>query len=248
MSLRRLAVGLSLGLLLTFPASSSTGGEGIGKQHMGREIARILPAKDAAQLERQGRARRERPDRLLGELKLEPTMVVADIGAGTGFITRRLAAALPQGKVYAVEVQAPLVAALAELSRQAGMENIVPVLGLADDIRLPCQSLDLALMVDTYHEFEFPDEVIRSTLKALKPSGRLVVVEYRAEAEASGIDALHKMSEVQLRKELAHHALVLERVSHRLPRQHLLVYRQAHPPQDATARCHLNQGAPSRHE
>jgi hypothetical protein len=140
---RQLVRCLHICALLVLPFAAA-GSDGTGKFHMGRESAKMMPAQDAAWLERNGRERRERPDLLLLELGLEPTMVVADIGAGTGYLTRRLAAPLPRGTVYAVEVQPEMGASLRTLSQQPGMSHVVPVLGTVDATRLGPGSLDLA--------------------------------------------------------------------------------------------------------
>ncbi|MBL8304519.1 MAG: class I SAM-dependent methyltransferase [Ideonella sp.] len=181
----------------------------------------------AAWLERAEREQEERTDLLLPELKLTPGMVVADIGAGTGYFSRRIAERLgPGGTVYAVDVQPEMIRMLASLARRPGLEAIRPVLGAVDDVKLPPASVDLAIMVDVYHELEFPHEVVASILKALKPGGRLVFVEYRGEDIRVPIKALHKMTEAQVRKEAAQHPMVWERTSHVLPWQHIVVFRK----------------------
>jgi ubiquinone/menaquinone biosynthesis C-methylase UbiE len=202
--------------------------DGLGKVYMGREISQIMGFQGAAWLERIEREKEERGDLMLAELRLQPGMNVADIGAGTGYYTRRIAPRVgPQGKVYAVDVQPPMVRLLETASRQPGLSNIVPILGSEDDTRLPARSIDLALMVDVYHELEFPHEVLASVVLALRPGGRVVFVEYRGEDPSVPIKSLHKMTEAQVRLEASQHPLVWERTATTLPWQHLIVFRAA---------------------
>ncbi len=201
--------------------------DGIGKRYMGREIAQVMGWQGAAWLEREEREREERTDLLLPELALKPGMVVADIGAGTGYIARRMAALVgPMGVVYAVDVQPEMIRMLQALAAKAGLAQVKPVLGAVDDVRLAAASVDLAIMVDVYHELEFPREVLASIVRALKPGGRVVFVEYRAEDPRVPIKALHKMSEAQVRREAGVLALNWERTASGLPWQHVVVFRK----------------------
>jgi precorrin-6B methylase 2 len=201
--------------------------DGIGKRYMGREIAQVMGWQGAAWLEREEREREERTDLLLAELALKPGMVVADVGAGTGYIARRMATqVVPAGVVYAVDVQPEMIRLLEALAAQAKLAQIKPVLGAVDDVRLPAASIDLAIMVDVYHELEFPREVLASIVRALKPGGRVVFVEYRAEDPRVPIKALHKMSEAQVRREAGALALTWERTAAGLPWQHVVVFRK----------------------
>lgn len=206
---------------------SAPSADGIGKFYMGREIAGVMGWQGAAWLEREEREREERADLLLHELRLDAGMNVADIGAGTGYYARRIAPLLaPDGTVFAVDVQPQMIAMLRDLARSAGIGNIKPVLGTARDAKLAPASIDLALLVDTYHELEFPFEVMDSVVRALKPGGRVVLVEYRAEDPNVPIKSLHKMGEAQVRREMAPHALVHERTANGLPWQHVVVFRK----------------------
>jgi precorrin-6B methylase 2 len=201
--------------------------DGIGKRYMGREIAQVMGWQGAAWLEREEREREERTDLLLPELALKPGMVVADIGAGTGYIARRMAALVgPMGVVHAVDVQPEMIRMLQSLAAKAGLAQVKPVLGAVDDVRLPAASVDLAIMVDVYHELEFPREVLASIVRALKPGGRVVFVEYRAEDPRVPIKALHKMSEAQVRREAGVLSLSWERTASGLPWQHVIVFRK----------------------
>jgi precorrin-6B methylase 2 len=201
--------------------------DGIGKVYMGREIAQVMGWQGAAWLEREEREQEERGSRLLAALKLQPGMVVADIGAGSGWYTRRLAPLVgPQGRVYAVDVQPQMVAMLEEIARRPGFGNVVPVLGTTVDVKLPAGSLDLSIMVDVYHELEFPWEMLASLVRATRPGGRIVFVEYRAEDAFVPIKTLHKMSEAQVRREAAVFPLEWERTVRTLPWQHVIVFRR----------------------
>jgi len=205
------------------------GADGIGKRYMGRDIAGVMGWQGAAWLERAEREREERTDLLVTALQLKPGMVVADIGAGTGYLARRMApVVMPGGKVLAVDVQPEMVTLLQTMARKSGLAQIQPLLGADDDVRLPAASVDLAIMVDVYHELVFPYEVLASIIRALKPGGQLVFVEYRAEDPQVPIKALHKMSEAQIKREATVHALVWERTVGNLPWQHLVVFRKRH--------------------
>ncbi len=201
--------------------------DGIGKRYMGREIAGVMGWQGAAWLEREERAQEERGDLLLRELGLKPGMVVADIGAGTGYYARRMAPLVGStGQVLAVDVQPEMIEMATAMAKKANITNITTVLCAVDDVKLPEASVDLAIMVDVYHELEFPFEVMQSIVRALKPAGRLVLVEYRAEDPKVPIKALHKMSEAQVRKEAGQHALAYERTATTLPWQHVVVFKK----------------------
>jgi SAM-dependent methyltransferase len=201
--------------------------DGIGKFYQGREIARVMGFEGAPWLERPSRASEERPDLLVEELHLHIGMTVADIGAGSGYLSRRMAPIVGPGRVFAVDVQPQMVALLTELSQKPEFKNIVPIQGDTDNVRLPPASIDLAVLVDVYHELAFPYEVMRSLILALKPGGRAVLVEYRGEDPAVPIKPLHKMSEAQVRREMSVLPLTWERTSQRLPMQHIIVFRKS---------------------
>ncbi len=201
--------------------------DGIGKRYMGREIAQVMGWQGAAWLEREEREKEERTDLLLRELALKPGMAVADVGAGTGYIARRMATAVgAAGAVFAVDVQPEMIEMLKALASKAQLMQIKPVLGSANDVKLPAASVDLAIMVDVYHELEFPREVMLSLVRAMKPGGRVVFVEYRAEDANVPIKALHKMSEAQVKREAAVVGLTWERTAGGLPWQHVVIFRK----------------------
>ena len=201
--------------------------DGIGKVYMGREIAGVMGWQGAAWLERDERQQEERGDLLLRELGLKPGMTVADVGAGTGYYARRMAPLVGStGEVLAVDVQPQMIQMLTELAKKANLTNIKPILGAVDNVKLADSSIDLAIMVDVYHELEFPFEVMQSLVRAIKPGGRIVFVEYRAEDAKVPIKALHKMTEAQVRKEAAAHDLIYERTASTLPWQHVVIFRK----------------------
>jgi ubiquinone/menaquinone biosynthesis C-methylase UbiE len=208
-------------------ATGTPSADGIGKRYMEREIARVMGWQGAAWLERAEREKEERTDLLVTALQLEPGMVVADIGAGTGYLSRRMARTVaPSGKVLAVDVQPQMVTIMRQAAQQERIVNIEPLLGAEDDVKLAPASVDLAIMVDVYHELAFPYEVLGSIVRALRPGGRLVFVEYRAEDAGVPIKALHKMSEAQVRREVQALPLAWERSVESLPWQHVIVFRK----------------------
>lgn len=201
--------------------------DGIGKAYHGREIAQMMGFDGAAWLERTERQKEERADLLMAELALKPGMDVADIGAGTGYHSRRMALQVgPAGKVFAIEVQPQMLRVLETTAKRPGYGNIVPVLGTEDDVKLPEASVDLAIMVDVYHELAFPHEVLASVVRAVRPGGRVVFVEYRGEDFSVPIKPLHKMTEQQIRLEAADQSLVWERTARKLPWQHVVVFKR----------------------
>jgi precorrin-6B methylase 2 len=202
--------------------------DGIGKLFAGREIARVMSWHGAAWLERPERSSEERPDLVLEALALAPGMKVADVGAGTGFYSWRIAERVGDGgRVYAVEVQPQMLDYLGRLMARRGVKNVEPVLGTPSDPRLAPGSVDVALMVDVYHELEFPYEMLARITEALRPGGRLVFVEYRGEDPSVPIKPLHKMTEAQVRKEAEMHPLAWERTIATLPWQHVIVFRKS---------------------
>lgn len=202
--------------------------DGIGKVYFGREIAQVMGHQGAGWLERPEREAEERTDWLLDALALQPGQMVADLGAGTGYFTWRMAQRVaPGGAIYAVEIQQEMLDLLMANMKRRGVDSLVrPVLGTNDDPKLPEAALDVILLVDVYHELEFPFEVTRAMVRALKPGGRLVLVEYRGEDPAVPIKRLHKMTLAQLRREMSVHPLEFQEVIDRLPQQHIAVFRK----------------------
>jgi precorrin-6B methylase 2 len=201
--------------------------DGTGKWFLGREIAHFMTHHGATWLERPERETEERPRILLDALALKPGQTVADVGAGSGYFTWRMAQRVgPTGRVYATDIQREMINILRTNMVARGLTNVVPILSLPDDPRLPTNSVDLILLVDVYHECDFPFEMVRGMAAALKPGGRLVLVEYRGEDRWVPIKPLHKMTEAQVRREMALHDLEWVATGRELPRQHILVFRR----------------------
>lgn len=203
--------------------------DGIGKFYFGREIAHVMGHQAASWLERPEREEEERTDLLLKELKLKPGDAVADVGAGSGYFSWRMAKVVgAKGKVYAVDIQQEFLDMLMENMRKRAVGEIVqPVLGTVQDPKLPESSCDLILLVDVYHEFDYPYEMTRGMIKALKPGGRIVFVEYRGEDPAVPIKLLHKMTVAQVKKEMAvHPGIHFDELITSLPRQHIITFRR----------------------
>ena len=200
--------------------------DGIGKIYMGREISHVMGHLGAGWLERPERERQERTDLLIAGLSLSEDFVVADIGAGTGYFTFPVAARVPQGKVFAVDIQPEMLALMEQRKAREKVDNVETVLGEADDPKLPDSDIDLAFIVDAYHEFSFPREMGERLKASLKPGGQLVLVEYRAEDPSVPIKRLHKMSEVQVKQEMAAIGLDWVRTESYLPQQHVLIFQK----------------------
>jgi SAM-dependent methyltransferase len=201
--------------------------DGIGKIYMGREISHVMGFHGAQWLERTERMNEERPDLVLNALDLKPGMTVADIGAGTGYYAWRIAQRIgAAGTVYAVDVQPEMIKALERQMSRRGAANVKAVTGTPANPKLPRNSLDLALMVDVYHEFEQPYEMLAAIVAALKPGGRVAFVEFRGNDPKVPIKPLHTMTEEQVRREAGAHALEWIRTTRDLPWQHVIVFRK----------------------
>lgn len=198
--------------------------DGIGKWYMGREIAQVMGHLGAGWLERPQRERQERTDLLIERLPIEADSVVADIGAGTGYFTFPVAARAQAGRVYAVDIQPEMLAYIKQRIDAAGVANVEPVLGTLQSPGLPEASIDLAFIVDAYHEFSHPREMGEALVAALKPGGKLILVEYRADDPKVRIKPLHTMSEAQVRREMAAIGLDWVETQDYLPQQHVLVF------------------------
>ena len=199
---------------------------GIGKFYMGREIAHVMGHAAASWLERPEREEEENPSKLYDLLALKEGDVVADIGAGSGYHTFRLAKRVgPKGKVLAVDIQKEMLDLIRQRAKKEGVTNVEPVRGEEADPKLKPESVDLILLVDVYHEFAFPYEMTEQMVKALKPGGRLVFVEFRLEDERVPIKLVHKMSERQVLKEMAEFPEMKHTgTSDKLPWQHVITF------------------------
>jgi ubiquinone/menaquinone biosynthesis C-methylase UbiE len=199
--------------------------DGIGKFYMGREIAWVMGHQAADWLDRPERVKEERTDKLLGALSLKPGMVVADVGAGSGYFTFPMAEKVgARGKVLAVDIQKEMIEIIKKRMKARKLTNIEPVLGTITDPKLPKGKVDLILMVDVYHEFSHPYEMVESMVKALKPKGLLVFVEYRLEDPNVPIKLVHKMSQKQVKKEMSVHPLRHVKTIDILPWQHIILF------------------------
>ena len=201
---------------------------GIGKFFMGREIAQVMGHQAADWLERPQREDEERTNVLIDALKFRPGEAVADVGSGTGYITRKIAAKIgATGVIYGVEIQQEMLDMWTRHMEKSGVDTVTPVLGTTTDPKLPPASCDTLILVDVYHEFDFPFEMVRHMIDALKPGGRIVFVEYRKEDPAVPIKEVHKMSVAQVRKEMgAHPQLQFVETIATLPRQHIIVFKK----------------------
>jgi len=180
----------------------------------------------AGWLDRPEREREERTDLLLDALPLSADSVVADIGAGSGYFSLRIAPRVSRGKVLAVDIQQEMLDIVTSRAEQQGIDNIEPVLATEKSPELPPESVDLAFMVDAYHEFEWPAEIMKDLFIAMRPGGSVVLIEYRAEDPSVPIIPVHKMSAAQVKKELT--AAGFEFVANQdfLPQQHFLEFRR----------------------
>jgi SAM-dependent methyltransferase len=198
--------------------------DGIGKTWMGREIAQVMGHPGIGWLERDNREKEEAPSKAIALLELAPDAVIADIGAGSGYYSFRIAPKVPRGRVVAVDIQPEMLEFLRKESARLGVANVQPHLGAIDDVKLPPASLDAALMVDAYHEFDHPVEMLASLRAALKPKGRIYLLEYREEDPKVPIKPHHKLSEAQARKEFEAAGFHFVMNKPDLPWQHLLIF------------------------
>jgi ubiquinone/menaquinone biosynthesis C-methylase UbiE len=191
----------------------------------GRRYAQVMSAAGAAWLDRPERIEEEQPDRALDVLDLQPGSVVADVGAGSGYFTTRLAGRVgPTGRVYAVDIQPEMLRLLGLRLKADRLTNVSLVQGQVDNPNLSPATLDLELMVDVYHEFSAPQTMLRHLRDALKPNGRLVLLEYRKEDRSIPIREDHKMSVAEAKLEVEAEGFTLSTVNQSLPRQHILIF------------------------
>jgi len=200
--------------------------DGIGKVYMGREISQTVSSHAISWLERRDREGEERPSLVIKNLDLKPTDVVADIGAGSGYFSFLIAPLVPQGKVIAQDIQQEMLDFVEGNKKLKKITNVEPLLGTIEDTRLPGGEVDLVIMVDAYHEFSHPREMMESIVKGLAPGGRVVFLEYRGEDPAVPIKPLHKMTVKQISAEMAAVGLDFVEVRDFLPIQHFLVFRK----------------------
>lgn len=198
---------------------------GSGKFYMGREISFVMGHQGAGWLERPEREKEEQPKTLSKLLDLKPGMIVADIGAGSGYHTFRLSEKVgAKGKVLAVDIQKEMLDIIRKRMKKDKVANVEPVLGTETDPKLPTEGVDLILMVDVYHEFTFPYEMTEAMIKALKMGGRMAFVEFRREDEKVPILLAHKMTEKQVLAEMAPHKLKHVKTIESLPWQHVIIF------------------------
>jgi predicted methyltransferase len=197
----------------------------IGKLVKKRQIAPVMSVAHADWLTRPERDAEEQPDRVVRELKIKPGSTVADLGAGVGYFTWRLADAVgPKGKVIAVDIQPGMIERLRQNLADRGITNVEPVLGSEEDPRLPPNSVDLVLLVDVYHELQKPEQTMAHVRRALKPGGRLVLIEYRKEDPNIPIHPLHKMTVGEVRQEIEPIGFKFDELLDFLPSQHIVIF------------------------
>jgi len=197
---------------------------GIGKWFLGREIAYVMGYEGINWLERSSREKEENTSKLIKNMKIKPTDVIADIGAGSGYHTFKMAPLASKGKVFAVDIQPEMLFAITSNKKYKALKNIELILGNEQTTNLPENTFDKILMVDVYHEFNYPKEMLQSIKKALKKDGQLFLIEYRLEDATIPIKKIHKMSEKQAVKELASVGFALKKNVNNLPIQHCMIF------------------------
>jgi precorrin-6B methylase 2 len=197
---------------------------GIGKFFKGREIAHVMGYQAAGWLERPEREKEENTTKLIESLKLKPHMIVADVGAGSGYLSFRMAPLLPKGKVLAVDIQKEMIKIINAKSKQKTLQNVETILSTEKDPKLPENSVDMIIMVDVYHEFAFPFEMTQAMCKSLRKGGTMVFVEFRGEDPEVPIKLVHKMAEKQVILEMKGHDLKHKETIGVLPWQHIIIF------------------------
>lgn len=197
---------------------------GTGRFYMGREIATVFGSSNLDWMERPGRETEELPNRVVRALELQPSDVVADIGAGSGYFTFRISPKVPLGKVFAVDIDPGMLDLIRDRMEAQGIQNVEPVRGTATDPNLPDSAVDVALIVFTYPQFSHPREMMTHIYDALKPGGRVVLVEYRGEDPTIPVEPVYKITEEQARKELEAVGYRWRETRPILPQQHFMVF------------------------
>jgi SAM-dependent methyltransferase len=233
--LRASAAVVALTLALLNPPVSATTDEshyqmitpsrdGTGKLYMGREISHVMGHLGAGWLERPSREREERTDLLIQNMGLKDTDSVVDLGAGTGYFSFPIAQQLSAGKVLAIDIEPEMLKRIEQRKTVSGIQNIETVLASKTNPNIPADSVDVVLLVDAYHEFSHPREVMAAVSRGLKPGGRVILVEYRGEDRKVPIKRVHKMTQQQAKKELNAVGLRWQRTDQYLPQQHVMVF------------------------
>lgn len=205
--------------------------DGIGKFYLGREIAHVMGPGGILWLERSERETEERPADVIEALQIKPGQTIADLGAGSGYYSFRIASLVgPTGKVLAIDIEPAMLEVITQRARRESIANIATVRSSAQDPNLAPRSVDLLFMVDVYHELEFPYEVMTKVRAALKPGGRVALVEYRAEDPDVQIKPVHKMSERQVRREMQAAGFKHVQTVRTLPLQHLILFENGSSP------------------
>lgn len=229
----------SLAALLLFSGGPTTAAEnhyetravhdpdGIGKFYLGREIAHVMGPGGVPWLERREREVEERPQLMIDALEIKPGQTIADLGAGSGYYSFRIAPLVGElGKVLAIDVEPRMLRIVSERAKRDKVANVFTVLSTPSDPNLPANSVDLLFMVDVYHELEYPLETMLKVREALKPGGRVALVEYRAEDPKVMIKPVHKMSERQIVRELTAAGFRHQKTVRTLPLQHLVIFQK----------------------
>ncbi len=198
--------------------------DGTGKVYMGREISQVMNFMGMSWLERSTRPQEENTELAIKNLPINKESIVADVGAGSGYYTFRIAKRVPDGLVYAVEIQDPAIKYLEEKSKELGFDNVKTIKGTEKSPNLPECSIDLAIMVDVYHELLYPHEVLQEIKKSLKSDGKLLLIEYRGEDPKVRIKPLHKMTVDQVTIELSANGFKLVQNGQFMNIQHFLVF------------------------
>ncbi|MEO8098872.1 MAG: class I SAM-dependent methyltransferase [Acidobacteriota bacterium] len=223
---RKLWLAIALLASLTFHASGFQAAAAKQGTHpvTGRKFAGVMGMSGAEWLVRPERVAEENPEGALDAMNIRPGMKIADLGVGVGYMALRMAKRVgPTGRIYGVDLQQGMLDKFRENAKAAGIGNIETILGEPADPKLPAGQIDMILMVDVYHEVSEPQQMIRKIRQALKPDGRLVLLEYRAEDPSIPINPEHKMTVTQVRAEIEPEGFKLQTPIETLPRQHLLI-------------------------